>query len=61
MTRYATKARPTRTPCQAAGNTCTYKCYTGQIHGFLNMARVNPQTFDAFDEVAVRQSEAGLA
>jgi acetyl esterase len=36
---------------QAAGNDCTYKCYTGQIHGFLNMARVNPQTFEAFAEV----------
>lgn len=36
----------------AAGNDCTYKCYDGQIHGFLNMARINPQTFDAFDEVA---------
>lgn len=36
----------------AAGTACAYKCYTGQIHGFLNMARVNPQTFDAFDEIA---------
>lgn len=36
---------------KAAGNDCTYKCYTGQIHGFLNMARINPQTFDAFEEI----------
>ena len=36
----------------AAGTPCTYSCYDGQIHGFLNMARVNPQTFEAFDEIA---------
>ena len=37
---------------KTAGTPCTYSCYEGQIHGFLNMARINPQTFDAFDEVA---------
>ncbi len=36
----------------AAGTPCTFKCYDGQIHGFLNMARINPQTFEAFDEIA---------
>jgi acetyl esterase len=44
----------------AAGTPCTYSCYDGQIHGFLNMARVNPQTFEAFDEVA-GAIQAGLA
>jgi acetyl esterase len=44
----------------AAGTPCTYSCYDGQIHGFLNMARVNPQTFEAFDEVA-GAIRAGLA
>lgn len=44
----------------AAGTPCRYVCYEGQIHGFLNMARVNPQTFDAFDEVA-NAIRAGLA
>lgn len=36
---------------KAAGNACAYTCYDGQIHGFLNMARINPQTFDAFAEI----------
>lgn len=45
---------------KAAGNACTYRCYTGQIHGFLNMARVNSQTFEAFDEVA-NAIKTGLA
>lgn len=36
---------------KSAGNACTYACYDGQIHGFLNMARINPQTFDAFAEI----------
>ncbi|MBU2531611.1 MAG: alpha/beta hydrolase [Alphaproteobacteria bacterium] len=36
----------------AAGTACRYRCFDGQIHGFLNMARVNPQTFEAFDEIA---------
>ncbi len=44
----------------AAGTPCRYVCYDGQIHGFLNMARVNPQTFDAFDEVA-NAIRSGLA
>lgn len=45
---------------KAAGNTCTYTCYEGQIHGFLNMARINPQTFDAFAEIgsAIKKSLA---
>ncbi|MFT7577920.1 MAG: acetyl esterase [Alphaproteobacteria bacterium] len=45
---------------EAAGNACTYKCFTGQIHGFLNMARINPQTFDAFAEIG-SEIKAGLA
>ncbi|MGI9479344.1 MAG: alpha/beta hydrolase [Hyphomicrobiaceae bacterium] len=45
---------------EAAGTACTYRCYDGQIHGFLNMARVNPQTFDAFAEVSAA-IKAGLA
>lgn len=45
---------------KAAGTPCTYKCYDGQIHGFLNMARINPQTFDAFAEVSAA-IKAGLA
>ena len=45
---------------KAAGTACTYKCYDGQIHGFLNMALVNPQTFEAFDEVGAA-IKAGLA
>lgn len=45
---------------KAAGNTCTYSCYEGQIHGFLNMARINPQTFDAFAEIGAA-IKAGLA
>jgi acetyl esterase/lipase len=44
----------------SAGNDCTYKCYEGQIHGFLNMARINPQTFEAFDEISTA-IKAGLA
>ena len=44
----------------AAGTPVTYTCYTGQIHGFLNMARVNPQTFDAFSEIGTA-IKAGLA
>jgi acetyl esterase len=43
----------------SAGNDCTYKCYDGQIHGFLNMARINPQTFEAFDEIG-NAIKAGL-
>lgn len=44
----------------AAGTPCTYSCYDGQIHGFLNMARINPQTFDAFAEIGAAL-KAGLA
>ena len=45
---------------KSAGNACTYSCYDGQIHGFLNMARINPQTFDAFAEIgAAIKSGAG--
>ncbi len=45
---------------KAAGNDCTHTCYDGQIHGFLNMARINPQTFDAFAEIGAA-IKAGLA
>ena len=45
---------------KSAGTACTYSCYDGQIHGFLNMARINPQTFDAFAEIGAA-IKAGLA
>jgi acetyl esterase len=36
----------------AARVPCRHVCYDGQIHGFLNMGRVNPQTSEALDEIA---------
>jgi acetyl esterase len=37
---------------EAARTPCRYICYEGQIHGFLNMGRVNTQTSEALDEIA---------
>lgn len=42
---YAKALETARTPCR-------HVCYEGQIHGFLNMGRVNPQTSEALDEIA---------
>ena len=37
---------------EAAHTPCRHVCYDGQIHGFLNMGRVNPQTSEALGEIA---------